>query len=270
MLLSTSTELVKRASVEELVGHRNRAIEAYKHALEMLASAGQAFARATEGKGRHGSSLPYDHSPRSTDMKLFTKALDRDVWRRLVVMTRLVDLMDAARRKAFDKQLEDNPPEVTVGNVIATISDLMGKQGDVFRDSIVATFEALPREYKSNDGFKYGKRIIFSYALSTEYGAWSFRGYGYTEERIRDLERIMFVLDGKPPPKYPGGVIGAVSTAASQTRTGFTTSTEYFECKGFKCGTLHMKPLRRDLLDKANRILADHYGHQLPRPQKAA
>lgn len=258
-----STELVKR--VEELVGHRNRALDQFKAANDMLKQADAAYLRAVQPRKTYG--MPGDFYPRSSSIEVFRKHLDGDVWRNLLQMTQLGSLMDVKARKEFDDQCDRDPPEVTVDNVLATLANLMGSADDIFLRSVVTTFENLPRNYRSNDGFKYGKRIIMDRAINVwtqgNYRSWDFYHHCYAAERLQDLDRVFHVLDGKDPPERLTGAVQAVYEKCNARGLPFELETDYFRIKGFAVGTLHIYPLRRDLTEKANRMLAAHYGWQL-------
>lgn len=269
MLDRKGTALVKRASVEDLVGFRNAAIDQWKLAMEALARADDAYCKASStsyGMSKH------DFAPRTTDIKAFIKKLDSDCWRHAARMTKIETLMDVRAREKFNREIADSPPEFNVENVLATLTTLMESAGDIFHSSVVATFEALPRAYKSNDGFKYGKRIIFDWACDMRYTGWHFY-VGCNQiavDRLQDLDRVMHVLDGAGPE----AVLDAI-TACQEACRGFNTRTfavksRYFEIKGYAKGSLHIRPLRKDLLDRANRILAAHYGWKLADGRAAA
>jgi hypothetical protein len=270
MTPTTDTAIIKRDTVEDVVAQRNLAIDQFKIAVDALQRAKDAWERAT-----HGCYGIHEFRMRETDPSVFIRKLDAETWQFLLQLTSLRDLMDVEARKAFDKQCREAPPEVTVDNVLATLQTLTGQAGDIFQRSIVATFEALPREFKSNDYFKFGRRIIFENAISVnrwgrreDQVSWSFYGTNYAAERMHDLDRIFHVVDGKQPPAWSAGAVQACSDAC---RHGcpFETQSQYFNLKGFKKGTLHVWPHRRDLIDKVNLQLAEHYGAALGRPQAA-
>lgn len=255
-----STELVRRDSVEEIIGYRNTALEQYKIALDALENCKAAHRRCSD------HSYLGEFEPKKADLEAFRKEIDRTCWRKLVRLTLIDELMDVKAREAFQRQLEDNPPEITVDNVLATLQQLMLGAGDIFTRSVVSTFESLPRDYKSNDGFKYGKRIIFDYALKP-WGGSGYRWYSFyssdtTAQRLRDLDRVFSVLDGNRPDAKLDAV-DAVAAEVRESRVPFDIKSRYFRLQGYAKGSLHITPLRKDLLDKANRILADHYGWAL-------
>lgn len=258
------TDLIKRASIEEIVAHRNHAIAQHAIALEALEAAKRAGERAcTVPKEKYNHFYMSDFEPRVRDAEQFRRTLDGAVWRALLSLANIEQLMDRKAAVEFRKQCGDNPPEVSVDNVAATIQRLMGDAGKIFQRSIINIFEGLPRSYKSHDGFKLGKRIILEYALETDWG-WSLRYNGH--DLIIDLDRIMHLLDGKEPTRDS---LNRLELACKE-RGPFVVDSTYFRWWGFKKGTLHALPLREDLVVKANKILADHYGAALGRPREVA
>lgn len=261
-----STEIIRRDTVEEIVGYRNTAIEQYRVAVDALERCKKAYGRCSgNGYGYLG-----EFEPNKNDVDGFRRHIDRAAWRKLVNLTLINELMDTKAREDFQRQIETDPPEVTVDNVVATLQQLMLSAGDIFKRSVIATFEALPREYKSNDGFKFGQRIIFDWAIKVHtYGRntkdrwFSFYSHSGDGARLRDLDRVFSVLDGNRPDARLDAV-DLVAEQVRQNRVPFDIQSRYFRLQGYVKGSLHVLPLRKDLLDKANRILADHYGWTLP------
>ena len=101
-------ELVRRQSVEEIVGHRDCAIAQYKVAIDALELCKRAVERFN-GYGYLG-----EFEPNRNDLDEFRKHVDRAAWRKLVRLTLIDQLMDFQARQAFERQIEDDPPEVTV------------------------------------------------------------------------------------------------------------------------------------------------------------
>jgi uncharacterized protein DUF4942 len=71
----------------------------------------------------------------------------------------------------------------------------------------------------------------------------------------------MHVLDGKETPDYQQGILAAIRTAiAAKERTA---ETEYFRVNWFGNGNAHFYPLRADLVERANKLIAEHFGEAL-------
>jgi|GEM_PF-2662357 len=73
----------------------------------------------------------------------------------------------------------------------------------------------------------------------------------------------MHVLDGKPTPDYQQGVSAAIRSEIAGNK-GAEVTTEYFRVRLFYGkGSAHFYPLRTDLVERANRLIAEHYGETL-------
>src|SRR6201999_844720 len=94
------------------------------------------------------------------------KELDHGIWRHLMATTTFDQLLDSQGREELRKQLETDPPEVTVETALATMSQLYGDRDTIFRRGIANAFAALDSRFKSHDGFKIGSRVVLSAMLT--------------------------------------------------------------------------------------------------------
>jgi len=275
MYESPSTDLVRRASIEELVGHRNRALEMYAAACDMIQQAEIARRRAAPsalGMGGIGSEaadllrfgLDDEHKQRFN--ALMRKSIDSEAWGHLLATTGLGDVMDTTQKAKFREQIHKEPPELTVDNAAATLFSLAGRAPAMFEQSILTVFESCRQHFKSHDGFKIGPRVIVTYAVgvSADYGHWSYSTFN-KRDMMRDLDRIFHILDSKPPPDQASDCTNAMGAKLVKgLNAGNTFETDYFRFRWFGGGTLHVYFKRDDLRAKANQIIAKHKGAVLP------
>ncbi|MGI4815548.1 MAG: DUF4942 domain-containing protein [Janthinobacterium lividum] len=259
-------EIVRKDSLAELVGHRAIALEKYAVALDALRDARKAAARACIGGHQPTDSALVERHFRYDYGKDFASEvrvmLDRAMWRSLVVNTPLFALMDAEERRKFEESLESNPPEVTVDALLMNVERLAGDADAIFRRGLVNVFRKLNRDYRSHDGFKIGDRVVLTYAVSgnkLQSGHWWFHTNSLCEDTMRDIDRVMHVLDSKPSPDYQQGLCAAFR-ASVQAGTPTVFETPYYRARWFQNGNMHLWFLRDDLVQKANRIIAAHYG----------
>lgn len=246
--LPEDQDIAKRLSIIEVVDQRNLAIEKYKQAITLIESAEQNAKRAGGS-----SAAPSWQVDRHYDLNIenIRKTIDRYVWGELLQKSGLADLMDAQAHKEFHAQLENDVPVVTVETILATFSKLGEQREDIFYRGITNTFKGLCRDYKNNDGFRLGRKIVFHYSP-----------YGHRDEQLNDMERAFFILDGKKAPTY-------VESSGSKLRSMHyyggdrKVETEYFALAWYKNQNLHVVFRRPDLVVAINKIIAGEYGEVL-------
>ena len=263
------TDLVLRATIEELIGHRDRAIARFSDAFKAMADAQENLRKAAPSE-KYGSGfcLSDDYARHGRGRKQepadiverFRRETDRQIWRHLLFASQLATLMDQTAREAFEAQLEENPPPCTVETCAATMRAKLDEAPEIFRRGIVTAFQNLSRDYKSHDGFKVGPRLILQSAVSACCG-FGWNHYSKTGETIRDIDRIFHILDDKPAPERMAGIDGAI--AAKFRTEERQAENAYMRARWHKNGTLHLWFLRDDLRQKANRLIAEHFGEAI-------
>lgn len=260
--------LIARASIYEIEASRNRAIDLFAQAWDLVDEAHKA-ARAAAPSGTFSlpTLAPSDnrHTRGRVDvLDSATKTLDRSIWSHLILATGLDTLMDKAERDAFRDQCEKDPPPATADNCFATMERLMGDRDLIFKRGIANAFSKLDRRFRSHDGFKVGARMVLSHVFGLE-GWWNH--HQRHDETLLDVERAFALLDGQTPPERDGGIIGAIKLAKADLApfkaASFTAESPYFRVNVFKNGNAHIWFERPDLVDKVNLLLADYYGAAL-------
>jgi hypothetical protein len=191
------------------------------------------------------------------------RLVDIDGWAHIVSITDLERLMDKQAKDDFRKELQADPPALTVDNVLATLEQLGQDAGLIFKRGVARCFSDLDRRFRSHDGWKIGARVILTNCFSS-YGGWNY--HRNERDTITDIERAFFVLDGRQPPAVH---VGLVTKIDQDRRGGYDarqslTETEFFRVRGFKNGNAHVWFVRDDLLEKVNKLLGEYYGAPLP------
>ena len=125
----------------------------------------------------------------------------------------------------------------------------------MFERGVLQCFQRLSWDYKSNQPFRFGKRIIVKYLLSS--GSTNFR----VTNELDDLIRVFCILDGKPEPDHRNGAYSFISDAQRMRHT--EAENDYFHLRWFKNGNGHLTFKRPDLVEKMNQIFAKHYPNAL-------
>ncbi|WP_367198741.1 DUF4942 domain-containing protein [Amorphus sp. 3PC139-8] len=265
----TATPLVRAGSIEELCGHRDRAIELFVEAERLLAEASQSAALAAPSVPCAGH-IPEDArlalfcpTSRSSFGELMRRSIDADAWEHLIKAAQLERIMDRTARSKFREQLKSDPAPFTAETARSTMETLLADSELIFKRGVAQAFSGLDRRFRTHDGFKIGSKIILERAFD-DLGYWNHhRG---ADETLRDVERALYVLDGKPHPDRNAGIAGTIDEARRHLSWGpkaFYCEDDYFRFRVHKNGNAHVWFKRNDLLRKVNLLLADYYGAAL-------
>lgn len=269
--------LVEHNVIAEVVSARSAALAKMDQAIGLIR---QGHADATEAEdiaGRaHGGTGFYLNERDKTDTyrrlfegfdadrsrAVYREHLDARIWMHLLSRAGLSDLMDkTAKDKLYKDLCGDGVPEATEENIIATFRHLAGEARLIFQRGLARAFIELDRRFKSHDGFKLGARIVFTRVFD-DWGQWNYHSRMF--ETLADVQRVFSILDGN----RPSG--STLLQQIQQDRQGglnprqSETVTPYFKVRGFKNGNAHVWFMRDDLVEKANKVLADYYGEVLP------
>ncbi|WP_439889644.1 DUF4942 domain-containing protein [Ralstonia sp. 25C] len=265
--MNTTTELVPSISITNLANQRTAVVERVRQALDLLCEA-QDLAKAAhlgfprlvlDSSYAHRGSITVtgDYAKRAEAEQAMLHTIDAQGWNYLLCESGLRTFMDARARAQWQQQIADGEvPELTAANIEATFTELHSARGDMFERGVLECFRRLSWNYKTNQPFKFGKRIILKSLFS--YGSLNHNG---TNE-LDDLLRVFHVLDGKPEADHRAGVYYLISHARGQRQT--EAENDYLHLRWFKNGNGHLSFKRPDLVNKVNMILAKHYPNALP------
>ena len=173
-------ELVKSVSIENMVNQRAAVVARLNQALDLIAEAEALAAAANVGFPRlvidnhyatRGRTLTLSgqYASRDDDARVaMLRTVDGPAWQYLMKESGLRTFMDAEARSKWDNQIhEGDVPELTAENVRATFGALYGSRGEMFERGVLECFRRLSWNYKTNEPFKFGKRIILNYLLGS-------------------------------------------------------------------------------------------------------
>lgn len=261
--------------VERIVAHRNRGVTAFLEAIERLREAQKMLFEAA-GRGWISGMTEIIERSLSADRSATREAAlkrsvccyaDRDIWTRLMNDTGMFTLMSEAQRKEWEAQLYSaDCPEITLDNVIATFRQLNASKGATFEQGVIDVFRNLSWDYKTHNPCLLGKRIIIDGVLDNHRGLY-FSVRTYAQNRIDDLARPFWILDGKNVPDNrisEGANLSAFISQGGAASVGEVFVCEYFTIRTYKKGSAHITFTRPDLVEKVNDIIARHYPGALP------
>lgn len=203
------------------------------------------------------------------------RKVDAKRWDYLLKQSGLITFMDAEARQQWATNIaRAEVPELTPENIAATFANLYNDRQQMFERGVVKLFRALSWDYKTNTPIKFGKRIVLSRIVDTWGGKqkWSWCRLGYDSgNRLDDLVRVLYVLDGRPEPDHRESAANVLREARwpGEGVNPFRVL-DLFEIKGFKNGNAHVTFLRADLVDHMNAIIAKHHPNALPPAREPA
>lgn len=266
---------VPRATITSIVNARNTALTLMEQGANLLAE-GYALTKEATDKAKSAAfgaraQDPLNTKPAEnlflsgfdalTSIMAYRRQLDANVWTHLIRETGMHDMMDKTAKDKFRLSLVEYVPEVTEGNVEATLRGLYGNAELIFQRGLATAFTKLDKRFKSHDAFHIGARVILDRCFD-EYGGWN--NYSHHDDTLADIERVFAILDKQKPDYY------TLKKAIDDDRWGHygpkqsETQSAYFKIRGFKNGNAHLWFTRDDLVTKANQMLAAYYGEVLP------
>ncbi|MCO5399742.1 DUF4942 domain-containing protein [Ralstonia soli] len=261
-----SSDLVKSLSITNLANRRAAVAERIRTALDLLTEAEQLAKTAHLGFPRlvlddshalrGAQALTGEYASRADAQKAILHTVDAQGWDYLLSESGLRTFMDARAREQWHQQIrEGEVPELTAANIEATFTELHGARGDMFERGVIQCFRRLSWNYRTNQPFRFGKRIIVTSLVS----------HGFPNHRaineLDDLMRVFHVLDGKPEADHRHSVYYLVDGARQQGQT--EAENDYLRLQWFKNGNGHLTFKRPELIEKMNLILAKHYPNAL-------
>ncbi|CNI01938.1 z1226 protein [Yersinia frederiksenii] len=269
------SEVICSTSVARIVAGRDSAlirIEQLIHQLSDISSLTSSIGGGTAGEWAMRQGSRYDcwlMEVPDKAMELITRNIDRSIWRDLMMKSGMLALMDAEAREQWYKNLEEGDlPAINEDNILSTFEQLHLNKQDVFERGVINVFRGLSWEYKTNSPCMFGKKIIVNNLVT--HNRWGFSlSWGWRRDQLVDLERMLYLLDGKPVPDNRGDISVRLMEYIRDNPRQQSYEDEQFGIRYFQKGTAHVIFKRLDLVDKMNDIVAKHYPGMLAREECA-
>lgn len=197
-------------------------------------------------------------------MPVITRNIDRSIWRDLMLKSGMLTLMDAEARSQWAKNLEEGDlPAISEANILSTFEQLHHNKQDVFERGIINVFKGLSWDYKTNNPCYFGKRIIVNGLVKHDKWGYSLN-WGWRRDQLADLERMLYLLDGKTIPDNRHDVSIRFMDFVRDNPHQQVFEDDLFFIRYFQKGSGHITFKRLDLVEKMNDIVAKHYPGMLP------
>ncbi len=200
--------------------------------------------------------LPDQWYLHESDAQECVKRLRREAWWYIYRQTRIWEICSIKQREQLEKEARDGAlPEVTEPNVMAFLQKLQASLPDMFEQALKEVFDWLrPQrgwgaEYKTNNRFAIGKKVILGYCVDQRWGG-HFDVYYGKKQHLQALDNVFHLLDGKGIARYPNDLVTAIDTEGAKGLQ--ECQTPYFKCQWFRNGNLHVTFKRMDLVTEIN------------------
>lgn len=223
---------------------RTAAIERIEEAIRLIREANDIARAGHLGQLDARLYLSYGHlCPFGADdvMRHAMRQIDAVAWQHLMNESGLRTFLDATARGEWDRQIEKGEiPAFTLENTAATFERLHDAREEMFERGVIECFRRLSWDYKTNQPFKFGRRLILERLFQT-YGSGRNRRlslHPLTTDQLDDLVRVFSVLSGRLEPDHRQGVYALLHQAQHNGCTEWEG--EYFAIRWFLKGTGHL------------------------------
>ncbi len=193
---------------------------------------------------------PSDQSQRAKSLKMLMTEVDRTLWNRVLELGQFRALMSADKRKDIDNDME-NPPRLTYETLTATFNSLLNDRVNMLQDLTESVFLNRSSSYKSNEGHKLNKRLIFNHVFCQKWG------WRYQADLLDDACKVFSVLTGCPS-------LDVVNLLSKDKETPLVAFDGKVKFVAFQNGNVHVWLLDKDLEHKINDVLNGCFDGQLP------
>ena len=268
-VLTDHSELILSTNIERTVSGRDAALVQIEQLIQQLDAVSRLTSEVGGGTAQDWamkSGHRYDSwltEPSEKAMPAITRNIDRSIWRDLMLKSGMMALMDAQARDQLHKTLEEGDlPAISEANILSTFKQLHLNKRDVFERGIINVFKGLSWDYKTNSPCSFGKKIIINNLVTHNRGGFSLT-WGWRRDQLADLERMLFLLDGKPIPDNRGDITTRLMDHIRDNPSKDVYEDNLFSIRYFQKGTGHITFKRCDLTEKMNDIVATHYPEML-------
>ncbi|MGC0927622.1 DUF4942 domain-containing protein [Pantoea agglomerans] len=264
-VITEHTELINSTNIERIVTGRNAALVQIEQLIEQLDAISRLTSEIGGGTAQDWSMKSghrYDSwltEKADKAMPAVTRNIDSSIWRDLMLKSGMIALMDAQARDQWHKNLvEGDLPAINEVNILSTFEQLHQNRMDVFERGVINVFKGLSWDYKTNSPCNFGKKIIINNLVT--HNRWGFNlNWGWRRDQLADLERMLFLLDGKPIPDNRSDITTRLMAHIRDNPDKDVYEDDFFRIRYFQKGTAHLTFKRLELVERMNDIIAKHY-----------
>jgi hypothetical protein len=254
--MNTTTDIAVRLTIPELVREFDMGMHELKQGLALLIQAQERLTKAFCGPTSTYDFLVINGNDTTLEFDKKRIRMRGAAWRYLVGRAEIKKLASIKRANEIDDMLAkpETLPEITIENVTGWVESLNEQSKRFLQEAAVEVYEWLRPScggYKTNNAFKIGKRVVLTYMVERPWSGGGMRVRYDSEDRLRALDNVFHLLDGKGlSPTYGGELADAIRF----TSAGEFGETTFFRFRPFGNGNLHVEFKRPDLVQQLNAI----------------
>lgn len=189
--------------------------------------------------------------------------MKRECWQILIDAMGIKNVMSVKDREKFEQQLKDDKlPDITEENISQILMGLAGQAEDFAAKAAREVFEILRPgghwmhgQYKTNDKFRVGKKVILTWMVESGYGQKAFRVRYNQDAKLTAIDGVFHLLAGKGIMReHRGPLVNSINDSGAGSG-----ETEFFKWKAYRKGTLHLTFKRLDLVQELNKVATGEY-----------
>ncbi len=267
--MEDDTDLIKRGTIAEKVNAYNSAIRKIEIAYESLTIAEAELKSAFSIGERYDTNfgtLPGRHHGSTENvgnsLKVVKEEIKRRAWRTLYQSLEIDRIASIKRRDDIHKRLEEGQlPEITIESIYEMFESLNQSVNEFAKESVQEVYKWLRpnadsyemTHYKTNQknaAFELKKKIVKNQMVQLSYR--SYRTNYYNEKYLIALDKVFHMLDGTNmlEKSHRSPLVDAINTSDGSS----SVKTDYFLCRMYLNGNLHIEFLRPDLVQQFNAI----------------
>lgn len=259
--------LASTTLLTEILHHHDSAVTKARQVVQLMGEIEQHFQSLDKVTGfkRGMAKTSALHRPDSQQrlMDGVIKDADCAAWIKLLKVSQLPQIMNAAQVSEFRRLANTAPIPFTAANAHSTFSQYFDDRESTYLEGLVGVFKRTsPKVYKSQSVFEVKRKLILPRLvafhgprqvlhLDMEAGAF-----------LRDIERYCWDIEGLTVPKVEDDLAAITSNLIKcADKEG---ESRHFYIKWHLTGTVHLTFKREEIRRKVNERIAEYYGSVIP------
>lgn len=242
--------------ISETCKKRDEAIDLVNKALDLIHQAQEILPDQSIESTLYNMKWYKDNLARNKES--LRKAIDAKYWSVLFKESKLGSVMNRDQLSSANEDIRVKSPILKYDVVISTFMNLFECRNETFLIGYISVFQRLSKSYKSNDGFKIGRRLV----LNNVFNGIGWGSFKDGEQTFKDFARYVQLIRGNDPTSFSASECHANAVVNARKSGVYEIDFPDYSVKTFLNGNLHIF-LPDELVEKINEIIASYFGSQI-------